>query len=714
MAAGDPIAPEAPAISPVTPATIDAATASASKYKDVMGALNEMTKLAGNTIEQVWNNLSKINLDSITDQLSVASSGINDFGAQGGFALLAMSNVIKVNADLFGQLGVAGKQSGLSIAEGFTSLKPFLEKIPLIGLLAPGLERVASAADQFQSLETGIIAAAAASGNLNNIMGAVHENFDGLDDVAAQYNAQINDAATRSGMLIPTVAKYAAELMKIPGALTDTTYEFGESAGKTKTSVNDLSDGMKVAAAYGLNLADVSKRQNELYTKFNIEGGASLSIIAKMAKASQDLEVPMEIINSSTMKIADSFKLFGDNTSSALTIVSAFQGALKDTTSKEAITEVVEGFSSGIKSMDTAQQAFISAQSGGKGGIAGAMHVQFLQQQGKMDEVAEMARKAMTRQFGRISTTADVEKNAALAPQVLKEQTMLINMGLAKDQGSANKLIEFLATGKKIEEKKDVQKVLSEAIDRGDRFQQKQTSDLISIANAGTIAQQLTAASSYALLQTMKGTAEKGMSKIPTGEMASYLNPAVDAFKSSMNVKNLMDTDALSGMAAAIAEKAGAKEYIRPVFAADEAKEAEEKKKAEKAKTGIDLLSVKAEEENPARHEEALRRSGILGISPSAPVAPESRSGILGISPSAPVAPETRADLLPPHEERLPAGAHGAAARAIGGGAGVRGQDNLVNIKIQIVESDLFKVKIHEESKKYLDGVFNITTGSSK
>jgi hypothetical protein len=175
-----------------------------------------------------------------------------------------------------------------------------------------------------------------------------------------------------------------------------------------------------------------------------------------------------------------------------------------------------------------------------------------------------------------------------------------------------------------------------------------------------------------------------------------------------------MDTDALSGMAAAIAEKAGAKEYIRPVFAADEAKEAEEKKKAEKAKTGIDLLSVKAEEENPARHEEALRRSGILGISPSAPVAPESRSGILGISPSAPVAPETRADLLPPHEERLPAGAHGAAARAIGGGAGVRGQDNLVNIKIQIVESDLFKVKIHEESKKYLDGVFNITTGSSK
>ena len=182
--------------------------------------------------------------------------------------------------------------------------------------------------------------------------------------------------------------------------------------------------------------------------------------------------------------------MFGDNTGAATKVVHAFDSAFKDSKlSPAAIQEVVKDMTSGILGMDTATKAFISSQSGGRGGLAGSFEIDLALQEGKMDQVlAKTMDTIKGKMGGQILTLEDVRDNQALAGQFQKQLSYMTDVAhIAKSQSEAEQLSKAWKTGAmdklKTETTEDSgKKALDTAVTRGGEEQQR-TNSIFMTAN---------------------------------------------------------------------------------------------------------------------------------------------------------------------------------------------------------------------------------------
>ena len=124
---------------------------------------------------------------------------------------------------------------------------------------------------------------------------------------------------------------------------------------------------------------------------FGTSGGKALEIFSRMSSASQALKIPMDLVKDATASAAENFKMFGDNSQAAINILGRFGPVLKDAgMGPEAITELTRKYGGTISRLDMAQQAFVSQQAGGVGGLQGAFEIDKLKREGKIDEVQAM------------------------------------------------------------------------------------------------------------------------------------------------------------------------------------------------------------------------------------------------------------------------------------------------------------------------------------
>ena len=413
---------------------------------------------------------------------------LDDFGAESLVMVEPLLNVLPKVNDLFGQVGMTGKEAGISISDSFSGVEGMMKRL---GSILPGTAgqmvnrfaevggRLASAADFAQNLEQSFLRNAAVSGQLNTVLAATGADLAGMNDKLAQHSTLIARTADSTGKLSTEVASWKNQLEVIPGFLDEQI----ELVGDSTTLFSNLDAVMKVATGTQQTQAEVTELLNFAYRDLGITGQNALEIVAQIGMAAQDMTMPMDILRDTIKSVAGSFKLLGDNSAGAMEIVGEFSGALRDSgIGPRAIADLVGRVTEGIKNMDIAKKAFISGASGGPGGLAGA-----------------------------VVTLQDVGQDQALAGELMKQVTFLKEVaGVAGSDAEAYRILEVMKAGGAAKAPRTPEEALESAIDQGTKIQEAQTNELINIQNQMLEWSRFQAITSLNILRTLGGTAGEG------------------------------------------------------------------------------------------------------------------------------------------------------------------------------------------------------------
>ena len=432
-------------------------------------------------------------LDVFSKLIGESGAALNQLGADGVAVGAVFLDILPKNTALFGQMGAAGKKAGFDIAEGFSRAIPMLQKLPMVAGIVPHFQRLFETAAQAQGLELGLIRAAAATGNLSKFTRELDGDFKNLRDASARYTNSINAVAEASGVLPSQLAPFAEVLANIPDALNTTI----KSQTEFGNQFNQLNATFKIANALGMDHNEVQQQLDTAWRQLNLRGQGALEIMARIGLAAQDLNLPMDTVRQRVMQTGEAFRMFGNQTNSAINILANVRGALEDSNiGPAAIDQIVGSMTQGIAQMDVAQKAFISGASGGPGGLFGAFEIDYqLRQEGGLERVLDQTMRAMQNQFGGpVVTMEDVMQTPALSGEFLKQISFLKDVaGIAKSDTEAQRILEVMKKGGVGAEELDLaatpEDALRNAIEAGGKVQQSQMNHVINLLTKIEMAQ---------------------------------------------------------------------------------------------------------------------------------------------------------------------------------------------------------------------------------
>jgi len=495
------------------------------------------------------------------------------FALQTGSAIATYVLPQLTNASgMFGTLGTSGANAGNQISTAFASISPFLTALPKG--MADGIGNLAASADTVSRLQTTFIHTAAAAGEMNAMFKTNAGLQSVLTDSTAAFAIRMQEVGDRTGLVSTKVAEYYQQLAQIRGASN----AFIEAGAVGTMQMDVLSASIKVANTYGLDYTQMIDKMKEAQINFGTSADVSVANMARMAGTAQDVGLHMSVMQKYISEANFGMENMADNTDSAISVMRGLGAVMRENGVSEAGTAGILGtLTSTAKNMDYGKESFISQQSGGRGGLAGAFDIEALRRtEGGTGQVVEKMLQAMEKQFGQIVTLGDRQENSALDGILLKEVEMLKSFGLAKDNNQAYDLLEAMKSGatdtlaKELETpSKTKEEALKDAIDKSAEIQNTGLNEMVQLTNQILITQQLIAANSFALNQGMfgddykdKGTSKHaiGVTDDPRMSQMSMTQASVEKLEAALKfVKEVPDkiTEGLLGGRAVIKKEDG-------------------------------------------------------------------------------------------------------------------------------------------------------------
>lgn len=436
-----------------------------SKSLDTLKLFSNTTIDAGKALSSMLRGLQNI-ASSQKDSVRLTQEQTKTFGLMTA-TILGASNAF----DKFGNqegLNTFGNQIDQLVATASKAKQPFeafgwvIQKLGLnvvkeagdtVGTLATKItnaaKAMAAAPDSALKLQNGFLQMSAAGGNLGRVFEQAGPHLNNLNNLLQQQTKMIAQASGATNTSVDTIVKYYTALGKIPGYLNENIQGI-DAAGH---SINMLSASVRLATATGQTEEDVLKDLSSAYLTYGESGEKALEFTAKIAELSQKYNIQIEDTRSFITDMANSFKFLGDNTSATSNLFDKFFENLKNTgLSARSSKDVIEDFGKSIGNLTIAQKAFLSARTGGPGGLMGAVQIEKEIREGHMDKVAERVRAALKQQFGRIVTQEEGSKSQAGAQEFVR-QRMFLQQGPfgqifgsgAEGEGKATRFLEALA-----------------------------------------------------------------------------------------------------------------------------------------------------------------------------------------------------------------------------------------------------------------------------
>jgi len=379
-------------------------------------------------------------------------------------------------------LGEAASKSTGSLTASSEVISKLSAKIPglggVLGTLGTGWIKQWEAV---RDAENGLRRMLATSGDLYKV-------FNEGISVASQLSVTLNDyqehvyrVAQRTGETTSQVSKYYTELGKITGAY---------QAVIANTPAGDISlmeAALRVAKGTGQDFSAVFKVMNDQFRRFNQVGEKPLSLFAQMHDTSQALGIRLEYVTGNVEKISQSFRNYGDTTEGALKLTEGFYSAFKDVEGlgPETIGKLIQGVSDSISSLNIAQKAFLSQQTGGAGGLRGAYEIELKLQKGGVDEVYRLMEESLKKQFGGKITTREEASQSDTAAAELTRQVAFLREGpfgkMVENDAAAYRLLEAFKAGTAPEEKQ--KDAFGDALAESEGIQRRHTTILTGIEN---------------------------------------------------------------------------------------------------------------------------------------------------------------------------------------------------------------------------------------
>jgi hypothetical protein len=524
------------------------------KFANVGISINNMKALTGSQTEQ-FGLLSAAVLGarkSFDTFAHIDVSGLNTFNDQ--FKQLKETINASPTATLAKNMAEAfGIQIPKSkLAEGASAIKKFV---------VDAAQSLLTGADNALRLQNAYLQLGGKTGSLGTAFDLAGPKLENLNALLEKQSKMMAMSEKATGALPETVQKYYSSLGTVPGALESLVV----GSGDADTRVSMLTATMKVATGTGRAYEDVVDDLKIAFRNYGLVGENALKFSTQMSAVSQNLGVELDTVKKALQGTSDVFKMFGGTQAEAAKrstdlaeTLNKYSAALsKSGLSGTQSIEVVKGMVSQLSQLTTAQKAFLSAQTGGPGGLMGALQMDKLIQTNPA-AAFEKVRQQMKQQMGRIVTQDEGMQSQGAAAEN-QRQMLLLRQGplgqFAKTDAEAQRILEGFKAREEgtVSEKGLSDRIVQESMDKGTVIQEKS----YTVLNA--IRADISAIRSAANISNL-GLVQKGMTAgagTPLGGQTTEASRNLAAgLKSSMSGSaNMLTPDTEESYAAAVRNK---------------------------------------------------------------------------------------------------------------------------------------------------------------
>lgn len=437
---------------------------------------------------------------------SLRDIGIKDVGFATAAAIGSMTKMVPEASRAFGELGKAGGFAGRELSESLKTLEPFKNIIPGGDKFFAMANGMSSSANSAINLQKNIIGLYSASGNLNRLLTDSGGKFTDMNDITAAWSDSLVRTTMATGASSEQINNLLSGLRNIPGVLDEQSI----AAGGAQKSLSNVVDILRVQSGVGMTTAQITDSLNFAYETMNLKGQSALEIIAQMSEASKDFGLPLQAVTEYVKSAGNAFKFFGDNTQTAMGVLSRLTPGLKDAgLGYGAIKDIISSVSGSLAELNVGQRAFISGAGGGPGGLRGAMQMLSDLAQGKGESVFKQFETAFKKEVGPMVTLEQAGASDPAAAQMTKQIEYLRAMGV---KGSDIQLAQisdaFAKSG--ILPIKDKEMALQQVMGRGADFQERTATGMdLAVAQLERLSM-LMAIQNSITLRTALGTENKG------------------------------------------------------------------------------------------------------------------------------------------------------------------------------------------------------------
>jgi hypothetical protein len=379
-----------------------------------------------------------------------AKASIEGVTVATSLAIGVFANLGTVFSGAFGDMEGVGQKTATGTAESMKAISSAVMDInkPL-GMVTKGIANLANQTLGIRQLENQLMSmygkfagfGAQASGSRLNVTENLEAELAGI----VEFNT---DVAQATNLSVDEINKYASGLMKLPGAYRETI-----DAGVLSKGQMDLFEGaVRIARGTTGDWEDSLSALTLQFRSFAKTNKDSLEFLAKTYEVSQSLGYAFGDLKSPIDDIVKQFAVFGNTMDSSVTLVGSLMKAFKDVgLGVEPSTEMIKKLTGAINSLDFAQKSFLSSQTGGPGGLRGALEIEQMLAEGNLTGVYEKMEQALRKQFGgNIVTREEGAQSENAAAQYVKQVKFLTEGpfgGIVQGSGEAAKLLEAFKNG---------------------------------------------------------------------------------------------------------------------------------------------------------------------------------------------------------------------------------------------------------------------------
>lgn len=329
--------------------------------------------------------------------------------------------------------------------------------------------------------------------NLSSDLQTVGEDFENLGQLTDMYQNRLAQTMRATHLTNEQVANYAAMINRMPGGLKTLL----DSTGVTTDATNILTDSIQYATGAGRKQEDVFKDMSQAILQYKVTGEDALRFSARMTEVADTLGAQVDDVQSALTRSADAFKMFVGVGSNAQAMTQGMAKAMEEYVSKltsvgvpaQNAIDMFKNYTDQVGKMDVAQKAFLSAQSGGPGGLRGAFQIDAMIKRGDFEGLRRRTEDAIRKMTGPIVSFDEAQKSDTAAERYMRQIQILQQGplgGQARTQQEAENLLEAMRTGRRApvtaaDDTKNAQASLQKTIERGQKIEELSHTELVDI-----------------------------------------------------------------------------------------------------------------------------------------------------------------------------------------------------------------------------------------
>lgn len=315
---------------------------------------------------------------------------------------------------------------------------------------------------------------------MSKTVGGVGKDLENLNSITAKYQDVMTSAMQATGITNrETMYQFASQINQLPGGFKELIV--GMELGGRQTNL--LTATIQSATGSGRQLSEVIQDMKQAMLEYGISGSSALEFTANITTVANKFHAQIADVRSALMDSVSAFKFFATGESDVTQMtqgmaesMNQYVGSLRaiGVPAQNAL-DMFKNYQSQLKGMTQAQEAFISAQSGGPGGLRGGFQIDAMIRRGDFAGLQKKVEDTIRKMTGPIVSFEDAQRSESAAAQYTR-QIQILQQGplgsMARTRAEAESLLEAMKKGTGIAAIKRPDEALKDSIERGTKIEQ--------------------------------------------------------------------------------------------------------------------------------------------------------------------------------------------------------------------------------------------------